>query len=407
MSYEQMNTWNPLWGGAVIMAMVSAVAAPVDAGPRIYEERDGDRWVEVGILLQLQYRLTKPQDGPIENDIWMRRLRPMISAGFNEDWQAIVELGFGAGAGGENYSVTLRWVSFQYVGVRSSRLSIGSFKNWFSREFNTSSSRLQIIERTFVGDNAFGNPGYTIGVTWDQLVANDRVFYAANLGAQNAGTLASEMAFRSPANGNSTDNTGWSAAARIDMYAVGRAVYSKEPYSYKISPYDKRDFAEARSWVLSFSVGGYAWWNQHNNDGGCPQADPDACVDLDNAFGFEASSGLRGFGLSADVEYQFIRGNTVGGNYTGGLYVNGMTHLHKATVNAGYMAVPKHLEVVGGWSVLSASAYRTPWNQVIVGLNGFVKSYHIRFSADYIRQFSISGTSEDGNLFRTQAQFAW
>lgn len=393
----------------LVAAVVSmAFTSSARAGPRVYEDDEG-RWVELGFLIQLQYRLDKPEGSEAENDLWARRLRPMIAAGFHDDWQGIVELGFGAGADGETYAVSLRWVSIQYVGVQSSRLSVGSFKNWFSREFNTSSSRLQIIERTFVGDNAFGNPGYTIGIAWDQVIADDRVFYAANIGAQNVGTDASQMAFRSPANGDSTDNRGWSAAARIDVYAVGGAVYSKEPYSYKLSPYDRSDLEDSRSWVVSFSLGGYAWWNQNNNDGLCPNPDPTSCVDLQNAFGAETSAGIRGRGLSADLEYQFIRGNAVDGAYTGGLYVDGTTNLHKATANAGFMVLPRHLEVYGGWSILNASNYDVPWNRAIIGLSGFVQSYHIRFSADYTREINRAGAggAEDANVFRTQAQLSW
>lgn len=388
------------------MIAATGAPAPAAAGPRVYEDGE-DRWVELGFLIQLQYRLYAPQNGGNQNDVWARRLRPMVSAGFHEDWQSIIELDFGAGSGGQTYSVTLRWVSIQYIGIPQARLSLGSFKNWFSREFNTSSSRLQLIERTFVGDNAYGNPGYTIGFSWDQSLFGDRLFLAANLGAQNLSTDSSQMAFRSPANGDSTDNRGWSAAMRIDIYAVGRGAYSKEPYSYKISPYDQSALTRDGPWVLSFSLGGYAWWNQDGNNGFCRDPDPTNCVDLQNAFGMEVSAGVRGHGLSADVEYQLIRGHAIDDEYTGGLYVAGRTWLHKATANAGYMVVNEHLELVAGWSILDATRYAVPWNRVIVGLNGFVKGPHVRFSVDYAREIHVSGTSDHANVLRTQAQFSW
>jgi hypothetical protein len=384
-----------------------ALAATAYAGPRVYENEEQGSWVELGILIEAQYRFVNEQDGPSENDIWLRRLRPTISGGITPDWQAILQLDFGAGATGQDYRVTVRWVNMQYVGVKNSHLAMGSFKHWFSREFFALGPQLQFIERTFVGENTYGNPGYTIGIGWDQIVAKDRIRYAATLGAQNVDTLASNMAFRSPANGASTDNRGWAAAAHLDFYALGRAEYDKAPLGYKLTPYDRSDVDDRQSWLLSFSLGGFGWWNQGNNNGLCSDADTTQCVDLQNAGGLEVSGGVRGHGLSADFEYQFVRGNTVDATYTGGLYQNGRTDLQKATVNAGYMVIPKHFEVAAGWSILRTSNYDSAWNQAIVGLNGFVKGYNIRFSADYRRQINVMGTSQDGNVFRTQAQFVW
>ena len=386
---------------------VLALAAPAQAGPRVYENEEQGSWVDLGILVEAQYRLDNVQNGPTDHNIWLRRLRPTISGGFNEDWQAILQIDFGAGATGLDYSVTVRWVNMQYVGVKNSHLTMGSFKNWFSREFVTLGPQLQFVERTFVGENTYGNPAYTIGVGWDHTVANDRIFYAANIGVQNASSLASDMAFRSPANGDSTDNKGWSAAARVDFYALGRAIYDKAPLGYKLTPYDRSDINDTKDWLLSFSVGGFAWWNQGNNNGLCADVDPTLCTDLQNAGGVEASGGVRGYGLSADFEYQFVRGNTVDDTYTGGLYQDGRTSLHKATVNAGYMVIAKHFELVAGWSILSASNFANPWNRAIAGLNGFVKGYNIRFSADYVREIKILGTALNGNVFRVQAQFTW
>jgi hypothetical protein len=398
---------NKLFGLVGALLGTLAVAMPAQASPRVYENEEQGSWVELGILIEAQYRLeNQPTDGT-EHNIWLRRLRPTVSGGFNEDWQAILQLDFGAGATGDTYRVTVRWVNFQYVGVKNSHLAMGSFKNWFSREFITLGPQLQIIERTFVGENTYGNPAYTIGVGWDHLVANDRIFYAANIGAQNVSTDADKMAFNSPANGDSTDNTGWSASARADFYALGQGVYGKEPLGYKLTPYDRSDVTNRQSWLLSFSVAGYGWWNQNNNNGQCAQTDPTTCTDLRNAFGVEGSGGVRGFGFSADFEYQFVRGDAVDGTYTGGLYQDGRTNLHKATVNAGYMIIAEHFELAAAWSLLSASNYGTPWNRAIVGLNGFVKGYNIRFSADYVREINLEGTDQKGNVFRTQAQFAW
>jgi len=390
-----------------VALVVTLPASPGYAGPRVYENEEKGSWVDLGILIEAQYRFVNADGEPSENDIWLRRLRPTVSGGINSDWQAILQMDFGAGATGQDYRVTVRWVNIQYVGVKNSHLAIGSFKHWFSREFFTLGPQLQFVERTFVGENTYGNPAYTIGIGWDHVVAKDRIRYAATLGAQSVDTLASNMAFRSPANGVSTDNQGWAAAVHLDAWALGHATYDKAPLGYKLGPYDRSDVADTKEWDLSFSLGGYVWWNQGNNNGLCSDADPTQCVDLQNAGGLEVSGGLRGYGFSADFEYQFVRGNAVDGTYTGGLYQSGRTDLQKATVNAGYMVIAKHFEVVAGWSILDASNYESPWNQAIVGLNGFVKGYNLRFSTDYRRDIHVMGTSRNGNVFRLQAQFVW
>lgn len=384
-----------------------AFAAPAQAGPRVYENEETGAWVDLGILVQAQYRLEGPDGGPLDNDIWLRRLRPTLAGGFNEDWQAIIQIDFGAGASGDTYEVTVRWANFQWVGLKNAHLVMGSFKNWFSREFITLGPQLQFIERTFVGENTYGNPAYTIGLGWDHIVANERVFYAVNIGAQDVSTDAAKMQFASPANGSGTDNDGWSAAARLDFYALGRAKPDKPPLGYRLSPYDRSDINDSQSWLLSFSLAAYAWWNQGSNNGECGNSDPSTCVDLQNSVGLEVSGGLRGHGFSGDFEYQYVRGNTVEEGYTGGLYADGQTSLQKATLGAGYLVVPKHLELAAGWSILGASNYDNPWNRVLVGVNGFVIGYSIRFSADYVREINAMGAGQNGNLFRVQAQFVW
>ena len=109
----------------------------------------------------------------------------------------------------------------------------------------------------------------------------------------------------------------------------------------------------------SFSLAAFSWTNDDDRntytDSGVATSDSKA--DLDNAAGFEISAGLRGHGVSIDVEYQLISGDTVAEGFTGGAYKDGTTDLDKLAVEGGYMFAGNHFEIVGGWDMLDASGY--------------------------------------------------
>jgi len=390
----------------VAVSVVAALACsmPAHASYKVFEK--GDSYLRIGGLLQFQYRVANVDGDPAEHDVFIRRVRPTLVGAINKDWQAIFQIDFGAGGSGRDYRVTITWANMQYVGVRDSHLTMGSFKPWFSREFLTLGSQIHLVERTFVGQNAWGTPDYTLGVGWDQVVARRKVFYAAALGAENHDPRAEAMGFRSAADSPADFNRGWVGGARVDLYALGEAAPNRAPLGADKSAYDRTDFG-TKPWTLMFSLGGYGWWNGGRNntytqDG--TTTDP-AFADLQRAFGAELSSGLRGFGLSLDLEYQLVRGVTVDPVFTGGLYRDGSTELHKVTLDAGYMVYQNHLEIVAHWSYLNATNYALPANLAEAGLNWFIKEYRVRFSLSYRRQIHVAGTAVDGNVGRVQAQF--
>ncbi len=69
-------------------------------------------------------------------------------------------------------------------------------------------------------------------------------------------------------------------------------------------------------------------------------------ADVRSTYGLEASGGIRGFGFSGDIEYQYVHGKLLNQNFTGGLYQNGTTGLQKFTVNGGYMIFRNEWETV-------------------------------------------------------------
>jgi phosphate-selective porin OprO/OprP len=393
---------------ACLAIVITALALPVQAGPTVYEK--GESWIDVALLVQVEYRYTDPDQGPSTDDIWFRRLRPFVLGGLNKDWQGIIQLDFGAGASGEVYDTTFRWINFQYTGVEQSHLTIGSFKHFFSREFITLGPHLQTIERTFVGNNDYGNPGYTIGIGWDQMTENRKLFYGLSLGAQDHQTPVDTMSFRSPANTDEPEaNEGWAAAGRVDFYPLGEMPWDVKPLA-GAAVYNRGDF-HTQAWRLMLSAGGYYWWNDNDNNtytvNGVSTRTTNA--DLDKAWGVELSGGIRGFGLSGDVEYQYLKGELIDAGFTGGLYQNGDTGLDKFTINAGYMIFRNQVEVVGAWSYLNADNYMKASTRSIIGVNWFAyKEGVVRFSANYTFSKNVDGVDgNDGNVVELLGQLNW
>jgi hypothetical protein len=375
-------------------------------GPYHYDETD--RWLDFGILVQAEYIHNSPSNGQDTQFLFFRRLRPTIMGGIG-DWQGILQMDFGAGENGTSYATTVRWVNFQYTGFHQAHATFGSFKPWFSRELITLGPHLQTIERSPVGDTNYGNPDYMIGAAWDQMLENRKVAYYASVGLQDHQQGVTQMQMRSPANAASGANQGVLATGRLDFYPLGEMPYDPRPlHAPPPIAYNRGDF-HTDAWRVIVSTAMYGWWNDGTSNpftvNGVSTSTTQA--DLDRAFGVEVSGGLRGFGVSADAEYQFVRGDLLDPTYTGGLYVGGRSNLHKFSVTGGYM-LPRNVELVGAWSVVDATGFQRGLTETKVGVNWYVMKYAVRFSADYSFVNNMNGTPGNNiGVTRALAQFVW
>jgi hypothetical protein len=375
-------------------------------GPYHYE--DSDRWLDFGILIQTEYIHNAPSNGPSTEQLFLRRLRPTIMGGMN-DWQGILQMDFGAGENGTSYATTVRWVNFQYTGFHQAHATFGSFKSWFSREFITLGPHLQTVERSPVGDADYGNPGYMIGFAWDQMLENRKVAYYASVGLEDHEQSVTKMQMRSPANAASGSNQGVLVTGRVDYYPFGQMPYDPRPLHTPAQVAYNRGNFHTDDWRTIVSTALFGWWNDNNSNpftaNGVSTSTTQA--DLDRSYGAEVSGGVRGFGVSADAEYQYVSGNLVDPNFSGGLYVNGRSNLNKFSVTGGYM-LPHDVELVSGWSVVDATGFERGLTETKVGANWFVMTYAIRFSATY--SFVNNNNGIPGNnigVTRALAQFCW
>lgn len=366
--------WAALAAGFALMCL----AAPARAGIEVY--RDGDKYIEIGGRLQLQYHLVDPDGGDSEDEIFFRRLRPYIEGSVIPDWEGKIQFDIGKAEGDNELAVKDAY--FRYTGFDNVKVTIGNQKPPFSREFLISSKEQELVERTFVGDHNYGSPDRMAGVRVDGKSASKTFHWAASFGAASVDPDAKKLDFDSPINRNDDFNEGWLAVGRVEFHPFGEMDDSQG------------DLERSSSLKMSFAAAAFSWSNDDDNNtytSGAGTSTSSSKADLDSATGYELSAGLRGYGLSADLQYQSIDGDTVDGGFNGGLFVNGTTTLEQLAFEGGYMVIPERLEVVAGWQSQDADGYTDAWTRTSFGLNYFLHGHKLKGQLTY-----RSGENLDG-----------
>lgn len=369
----------------------AAVFSQPLAGVTVYEE--GNKKIEVGGRLQLQYRQDKPDGGSSTDDLFFRRLRPYIAGTVTEHWSAKIQFDLGKASGDDEVTVKDAYMKYKKGNVH---LTIGNAKHGFSREFLTSSKRQQLVERSFVGDHNFGTPDRIAGVKLNGATNSKKVSYVIGVGQAAHDPSAAHMDFDSPINGKDDWNDGNVVSGRVDFHPLGPVKF------------DQGDFG-SEEWGFVIGAGFFTWSNDDDNNTYTSMGvstDPGK-ADLDKADGVEISAGVRGHGFSADVEYQMIDGETVDPAFSGGIYLAGDAELDKMAFEAGYM-VGGNVEIVAGWDSFDAKAYMDDYTRTSFGLNYFVNKHKAKFQATYRMEENVFGvTGADSDSVFAQAQFVF
>jgi phosphate-selective porin OprO and OprP len=376
------------------IAVVALACAPsfVDAAIPIY--RNGsDFKLDLGIRVQLQYYHLGDDDWS-EQKLYFRRLRPALEATFSPSWGAEAEFDFGETIEGEEVEFKDILVSYLGFEPKGFLITLGNEKAVFSRQLQSSSKSLTLIERGSVGVDDFGSLDRVLGARVDGRDSSERLTMAASFGLASHQPDASQMEFESPLNAGEDANRGWSLSGRVELQPLGEV------------DYDQGDFGrEHLRFALAASA--YRWSNDgsrnpYTENGRATRED---AADLDRSHGLEVSGALRGRGLSADAEIQWVRGETTDRAFTGGLYDRGETELTKLSLQSGYMVLPERVEVVGGYDRLEAATYASAWKRISLGATYYWKRQQLKLQCNYVLHRSFFGAAgDDPRAIVTQLQ---
>lgn len=367
------------------LVLIAVMLAPLSAYSGGYKFSDGDKFLEVGARIQLQYKVDDPATGPKTDDIFFRRLRVRVAGSMHKDWKGQVEWDMGKASGDNEISVKETWM--QYGGWNNMTLKIGNSSFPFSREFMTPYTKQQLVERTFVGDLNYGTPDKNVGFHLRGNNADKRLTYRASASIGSVKSDDTKLRFNTPVNDSVDHTDGYMVGGRVDYHPLG------------FVKFQQGDFTGKTRFTIGAAV--YSW----NNDSDIVTSTP--AEDVDSITALEISGAFRSHGFSIDAQYNKFDSELVDATHTGGLYRNGRTSLNNAAIEGGYMFKNK-FEIVAGYQTQDADNYTTNWNRSSLGANWFIKGNDIKVQLTYRigeNLDGVSGKDKDEIFLQTQFDF--
>ncbi len=392
-----MDRWVRRGLALVLLSYAAFLEGPEALEAAIPLYQNGSHFkLDLGIRVQLHYYHLGGDEGS-EEKLYFRRLRPVLNATLSPSWEAEAEFDFGETVEEEAIEFKDMFVSYLGWEPRGLTLSLGNEKAVFSRQFQSSSKSLTLVERGFVGIDDFGSLDRVLGARVDGRSSGERFKMAASAGLASHEPDSSQMEFESPLNARDDANRGWSFSGRVELSPLGEV------------DYDQGDFGSDRL-RFAVSTSAYRWLNDGSRNrytlgGRSIDTNNNDVADLDSSHGVELSGALRGRGLSADAEIQWVRGQSVDRSFTGGLYAGGAAELSKLSLQFGHMVVPERLELVTGFDRLDAATYAAPWTRFTLGATHYWKRQRLKLQLNYILHRSFLGAAgEDPHALSTQLQ---
>jgi hypothetical protein len=123
----------------------------------------------------------------------------------------------------------------------------------------------------------------------------------------------------------------------------------------------------------------------------------------------ELSGGLRGRGITLDLQYNRIEADTVVDDFTGGVYVDGEAKFDVFAIEGAYWLGRIPIELGGALSSLDSDGYQEAWETAtaVVNVHGLEKfSAKLQLTHSWVfNRFGIP--SEDFQETRIQLQYVW
>lgn len=369
----------------VMLLAIATMCTPLAANSGGYKISDGDKFIEAGARIQLQYKVDDPAAGSKTDDIFFRRLRVRLAGSTHKDWKGQVEWDMGKADDDNEVSVKETWM--MYSGWKNMTLRIGNSSFPFSREFMTPYTKQQLVERTFVGDLNYGTPDKNVGLHFRGQNGDKKLTYRASASIGSVRSDDTKLRFNTPVNDATGHTDGYIIGGRVDYHPLGFVKFQQGDFSGKTR--------------FTLGAAAYSW----NNDSDIVTATP--AEDVDSITALEISGGFRSHGFSVDAQYNTFDSELVDATHTGGLYRNGKTTLNNAAIEGGYMFDNK-FELVAGYQSQDADNYATSWNRTSVGANWFIKGNDIKVQLSYRigeNLDGVSGKDKDEIFLQTQFDF--
>ncbi len=193
-----------------------------------------------------------------------------------------------------------------------------------------------------------------------------------------------KLDFDTPVNRDSDFNEGWMVGGRLDFHPLGYLKFSQGDFK--------------RETKATIGVAAYYWGNDDDNNTNTTagvDTSGGSKPDVDKVTGFEVSGAFRGWGFSADAEYNFFNAETVDKTVTSGIYKNGKADLQNFAVEGGYMILPKRVELVAGYQYQDAKGYDKEWTRISFGANYFFKKHDIKVQLTYRIGENLKGKKDN------------
>lgn len=363
-------------GSAAVLATALLCAPLAHAGVRI--EQDGN-WVEFGGQLQAQFHRITPEGEDMLDVVRLRRMRPYIAGSTHPGWSGMFQWELGRALDGNELSIQEAW--FRYSGSDWLEVTVGNHNVPFSRENLTSSTRQQLVERTFIGDSNYGTPDKQLGIYLDGEAG--MFGWSAAMVKATIDPDPTQLRFASAVNLGSDFLEGC-------MY-VGRLAWGNAPLAQ-----GDLDGGPLR---YGIAVAAFTWENY--------QLLPPNNLDPDHILGYEVSGAVRIAGVSVDAGYNLFDVETLGAGATGGLYTAGQTELRNWALEGGYMLRPQ-LELVAGYQNQEADNYAEAWTRASFGINYFFHQHDIKTQFTYRLGESLNGVpGNDQDEWFLQGQYVF
>jgi hypothetical protein len=377
---------------ALLFLLFSHLIGPAAVAQMVLVDK-GDQHLTLAGYVDLQYERLETQRVAVDR-VFFRRLMLTMNGTATRNWNGVFQFDLApATAGG---TIVFKDVYLQYLGwaSRGLTLQIGNQKMPFSRSVLASSSRRNVVERPFTGERASGSPGRALAIKMDGWHVKRTLYWSAALASALHSPVTSEIRVDGLAESQSTWNEGWTTTGRVEWHPLGETPRAQGAFEEDLR--------------VTIGAGALTWRNDGDRNLN-PEPDPLGLrADKEAVNGLEISGGLRGRRISVDCEYERVTATTVLPGFSGGLYQAGHARLHKASLEAGYMVLPQHLEIVGAIDQLSADTFESPSRRAAAGVSWYVDGHRLRFQLMHrltVNDRGISGARRQTSALQAQIAF--